>query len=112
MTPEDVQVWARSLGNMFGGGRQSFLEHVARSRATVASWQVDFKKEGLTWESCGKGKLSYHNRRFNHVELQCPWLEQRQRCIRYRKGPNLRNHHCKKHLAGLDCPSSSVCPTL
>ena len=54
---------------MFGGGRQSFREHLAEGRAAVASWQVDLKKEGLTMESCGKGKPSYLNRLFNYVQF-------------------------------------------
>ena len=49
-------MWAKSLGNMFGSGRQSFREHLAEGRAAVASWQVDLKKEGLPKESCEKGE--------------------------------------------------------
>ena len=44
--PKAVQVRAKSLGNMFGGARQSFREHLAEGRAAVASWQVDFEKQG------------------------------------------------------------------
>ena len=63
---------------MFGGGRQSFREHLGESLAAVTSWQVDFKTEGLVMESCGKGDLSYHNRRFNCVQLKfCGLVERR-----------------------------------
>ena len=41
-TPEDMQVWAKSLGTTFGGRRQ-FREHLVEGRAAVARWQVDFK---------------------------------------------------------------------
>ena len=78
-TPKDVQVWCQTLGNMFGGGRQSFREHLAEGHAAAASCQVDFKKKSLAKESCGKGWCSYHNRRFNHVQLQ--FLDQAQSCI-------------------------------
>ena len=77
-TPKDVQLWAKTLANMFGGGRQSFREHLAESLAAVTSGQVDVKKEGLAMESCGKGDLSYHNRRFNCVQLKlCGLVERR-----------------------------------
>ena len=43
---------------MFGDGRQSCRDHLAEGRAAAVSWQVDFKKEGLTKkESCGKGEF-------------------------------------------------------
>ena len=44
-TPKDVQVWCQTLGNIFGGGRQSFREHLAEGHAAAASCQVDFKKK-------------------------------------------------------------------
>ena len=47
-TAVDMQVWAKSLGNTFRAGLQSFREHLAEGGAAVASWQVFFKKEGLT----------------------------------------------------------------
>ena len=47
----DVQVWAKSLGNTFGGGWQSFREHLVKGCAAVASWEVDVKKECAGRES-------------------------------------------------------------
>ena len=43
-TPKDWQVWAKSLGHMVGGGRQSFREHLAEGRAAVASEKVSQRR--------------------------------------------------------------------
>ena len=72
----DMQVWAKTLCNTFGGGQQSFREHLAEGRAAVASWQIGFER-CLTKESCGKGEFSYRNRRFKHVHLKAPSLVKR-----------------------------------
>ena len=61
---------------MSGGGRPSFRGQLAEGRAAVASWQVDFKK-GLTKGELREGEFSYHNRRFNHVQLKFLGLAKR-----------------------------------
>ena len=62
--------------SVVGGSRSESTWH--KSLAAVTSGQVDFKKEGLAMESCGKGDLSYHNRRFNCVQLKfCGLVERR-----------------------------------
>ena len=55
-TPKDVQVWAKNLGNMFGGGRQSFREHLAEG---APLWQVGRSRKKVSQRSVAAKESSH-----------------------------------------------------
>ena len=77
--PKDVQVWARSLGDMFGGGRQSIREHRAEGRAAVASRRQE--RRSLKGDLRERGSLTPQSS-FQPCAAQVPWLGQAQSCTR------------------------------